>query len=82
MTVSKQVSATHYLTGALVITALTRRSSGRYLVYVNSSRLDIFDGFFGGFARRMIEGRIRDDAPLALDRFRRSLERVPTAPTR
>jgi hypothetical protein len=82
MLVSKQVSATHYFTGSLAMTALTRQRGGRYLVYVNSSRLDIFDGFVGGFARRMVEGRIRDAAPEALDRFRRNLERVPTASAR
>jgi hypothetical protein len=73
---ARQVFASHYLTGSLSLTLTTNNADGSpaYLVYLRRSRTDVFDGVFGGFVRHMVEGRIRADAPAALDALRRKLE--------
>jgi hypothetical protein len=72
---SKQVFATHYLTGALGIMALAEREgNGRLLIYANYSRVDVLQGIFGGIMRHKIEGRIRKEAPGALRALRLRLE--------
>jgi hypothetical protein len=73
---ARQVFASHYLTGSLSLTLTTNNVDGSpaYLVYLRRSRTDAFDGVFGGFVRHMVEGRIRADAPAALDALRRKLE--------
>lgn len=76
LVVAKQVFATHYLSGALAMTAVTNGSAGRsrYLLYVNGSRVDVFDGVFGGLVRRIVERRIRAEAPDVIHALRRRLE--------
>jgi hypothetical protein len=73
---ARQVFASHYLTGSLSLTLTTNNVDGSpaYLVYLRRSRTDAFDGVFGGFVRHVVEGRIRADAPAALDALRRKLE--------
>jgi hypothetical protein len=73
---ARQVFASHYLTGSLSLTLTTNNADGSpaYLVYLRRSRTDAFGGVFGGFIRHMVEGRIRADAPAALDALRRKLE--------
>jgi hypothetical protein len=72
---SKQVYATHYKNASLSVTAITgSEASGRYLVYVHRSYVDVLHGMFGGLVRRAIERRIREDAPGALENLRRRLE--------
>ena len=77
--IAKQVFASHYMTAALGITAITSGSAGsqRYLVYLNRSRTDIFDGMFGGWVRRIVERRVRSEAPRALEALRQRLEGGP-----
>ncbi|MBI2189436.1 MAG: hypothetical protein HYU37_20255 [Acidobacteria bacterium] len=74
LAVSKQVFATHYRDAAVSLTAVTARGPDRYLLYVHRSHIDVLQGFFGGLARRVIEGRIRDEAAAVLDAVRRRLE--------
>lgn len=76
----KQVYATHYLTASLSLTSITPAGDGspRYLVYARRSRADVLGGVFGGIIRKLIERRIRSEAPAALDRLRRKLETEPT----
>ena len=78
----KQVYASHYILAALSFTAITASQDGsrRYLVYLNRSRSDVFDGLFGGFIRRTIARRLRAEAPRALQALRQRLESVPPAP--
>ena len=73
---ARQVYASHYLTGSLSLTWIAGGVDGvpGYLVYLRRSRTDAFDGPFGGLVRRMVQGRIRSDAPAALDVMRRRLE--------
>jgi hypothetical protein len=72
----KQVFATHYMTGALNITALTRAqpNSGRYLVYFNRSRVDVLERWYGGLARVVIEHKIKGEAAEVLQGLRHRLE--------
>lgn len=72
----KQVYASHYLLGSLSFMAIGASPDGahRYLVYLNRSRSDVFDGLFGGFIRRTIARRLRAEAPYVLDEFRSRLE--------
>jgi hypothetical protein len=79
----KQVYATHYLNASLSVTTITpaASSSPRYLVYTRRSRTDVLGGALGGIIRRLIERRIRSEAPSALDRLRRRLETEPMRET-
>ena len=71
---SRQIFASHYITGSLAITAVIGGPSGRYLTYLNRSRVDILDGVFGGLVRRIVERRLRDEAGDVVDGLRRRLE--------
>jgi hypothetical protein len=75
----KQVYASHYLLASLSFTAISASPDGahRYLVYLNRSRSDVFDGVFGGFIRRTIARRLRAEAPQALRVLRERLESAP-----
>jgi hypothetical protein len=75
--VGKQIFATHYVTGALSVTAVLRgrESSERYLVYVNRSRVDVLDRWYGGLARTLMTRRIRDEATRVFRGLKERLER-------
>ena len=72
----KQVYASHYVLASVSFTAISASPGGRhqYLVYLNRSRSDVFDGLFGGLIRRMIARRLRAEAPQALQALRQRLE--------
>lgn len=72
----KQVYASHYILASLSFMAISASPDGthRYLVYLNRSRSDVFDGLFGGFIRRTIARRLRAEAPQALQALRQKLE--------
>jgi hypothetical protein len=78
----KQVYASHYLLASLSFMAISTSPDGsqRYLVYLNRSRSDVFDGLFGGFIRRTIARRLRAEAPHVLESFRRRIESAPPQP--
>jgi hypothetical protein len=77
----KQIYATHYSSGSLNLVALVRRpaSTGApyYLVVVNRSSIDAIGGLFGGIARKVIEGRMKRDAPGLIATFRQRIEAGP-----
>ena len=60
---SKQIYAMHYYDASLGLTLLvpdrSAASSATYVVYLNRSRIDVFDRLFGGVARRIVAGRAR-----------------------
>ena len=60
---SKQIYAMHYYDASLGLTLLlpdrTSTAPATYVVYVNRSRIDLFDGFFGGVARKIVAGKAR-----------------------
>jgi hypothetical protein len=72
---TKQLYAAHYFDASLGITLLVRDTSvmepATYVVYLNRSRVDIFDGFFGGVARRIVAGRARSLVTEQLARLQR-----------
>lgn len=72
--VGKQVFATHYSDGSLSVTAVVRDGPRRYFAYINESDLDVLDGFWGGLARRILERRMRSEAPKVLETLRHRLE--------
>jgi hypothetical protein len=75
ISVSKQVFATHYRNAAISVTVIIGSpETGRYLVYLHRSDVDVLAGTLGGLVRRVIERRIRDEAPQVLQAFRRKLE--------
>ena len=72
---SKQIYAMHYFDASLGVTLLVRDVAARvpatYVVYLNRSRIDIFDGLFGGVARRLVAGRARSLVAEQLARIQR-----------
>jgi hypothetical protein len=74
---SKQIYAMHYYDASLGLTLLVpdRRSasSGTFVVYLNRSRIDLFDGLFGGVARRIVAGRARGVVAEQLQRLQQAL---------
>jgi len=60
---SKQIYAMHYYDASLGLTLLVpdrgAGASATFVVYLNRSRIDLFDGMFGGVARRIVAGRAR-----------------------
>jgi hypothetical protein len=74
--VTRQVFATHYITGSLAVTAILGGTDGapRYLAYLNRSRVDVLNGMFGGLVRRLIERRLREESAQVVDTLRRRLE--------
>jgi hypothetical protein len=73
---SKQVYASHYMTGALGLTAIARDAGGNrhYLVHLNQSRLDVLGGWLGGIVRSMINSRLRGEAGEVVDAVRKRIE--------
>jgi hypothetical protein len=75
---SKQIYGTHYFDASLGLTVLVRdrsvSSPAMYLVYLNRSRVDIFDGLLGGIARTIVSTRARSLVATQLGRLQRSME--------
>jgi hypothetical protein len=74
LVISKQVFATHYRDASVSVSAITESEAGQYLVYANRSHVDTLQGLFGGLVRRIIERRVRDEAPGVLNALRVRLE--------
>ena len=74
---SKQIYAMHYYDASLGLTLLvpdrTSASPATYVVYLNRSRIDLFDGLFGGVTRRIVAGRARTLVAVQLERLQRVL---------
>ena len=74
---SKQIYAMHYYDASLGLTLLvpdrTVPSPATYVVYLNRSRIDLFDGVLGGVARRIVAGRARTLVAEQLHRLQRVL---------
>lgn len=75
---SRQIYAMHYFDASLGITLLIPDTavspSATYVVYLNLSRIDLFDGFWGGLARSVVKGRARSLVAEQLERLRKTLE--------
>ena len=77
LVVRKQVYASRYMNGELMLTMLFAGTGGSpsYLLVVNRSQLDELEGMFSGMKRSVIEGRIKEEAAVALAALRDALER-------
>ena len=75
----KQIFATHYMNGALALTAIVGGGPGsrRYLAYLNRSEVDVLGGFLGGLARWLVERRLKSEASDVLQGLRRRIESGP-----
>jgi hypothetical protein len=75
---SRQIYAMHYFDVSLGITLLipdkAASSPATYVVYLNRSRIDLFDGLWGGIARSVVKGRARSLVAEQLERLRETLE--------
>lgn len=75
---SRQIYAMHYFDVSLGITLLipdtAASSPATYVVYLNRSRIDLFDGLWGGIARSVVKGRARSLVAEQLERLRKTLE--------
>jgi len=74
---SKQIYAMHYFDASLGLTLLVPDRTGAghatYVVYLNRSRIDLFDGVFGGVARRIVASRAKGLVAEQLQRLQRVL---------
>jgi hypothetical protein len=75
---SRQIYAMHYFDASLGITLLVADTAAAtpttYVVYLNRSRIDLFDGVLGGIARKVVKGKARSLVAEQLERLRRTLE--------
>ena len=73
----KQVYASRYMNGDLMLTMLFSDAGGppAYLLVINRSQLDELTGMFSGMKRAAIEERVKDEATKALAALREDLER-------
>jgi hypothetical protein len=85
MTLSTQLYASHYIDGALGVTAVVCDATAAtnpaeaglhscYLAYVNRTRVDLLGGWFGVFKRAVIEDRVESEGPTLLRAVTRRLE--------
>jgi len=84
MTVSTQLYASHYIDGALGVTAVVCDARdpnpaeaglhGCYLAYLNRTRVDLLGGLFGAFKRAVIEDRVESEGPALMREVTRRLE--------
>ena len=76
LSISTQLFASHYIEGALGVTAVVcdEAHAACYLAYLNRTQIDLLGGLFGAFKRAAIEGRIESDTPKLLRNVRRRLE--------
>jgi len=83
---SKQIYAMHYYDASLGLTLLVpdraAPSPATYVVYLNRSRIDLFDGLFGGVARRLVAGRAKGLVAEQLQRLQRVLAADPSMDAR
>ena len=74
---SKQIYAMHYFDASLGLTLLvpdlSSSSPATFVVYLNRSRVDLFDGALGRIARRIASGRARTLIATQLTRLQRVL---------
>jgi hypothetical protein len=75
----------HYYDASLGLTLLvpdpSAESPATYVVYLNRSRIDLFDGAFGGIARKIVAGKARTLVSEQLQRLQRTLAHPTTLAT-
>lgn len=87
---SKQIYAMHYFDASLGLTLLVRdetaASPTTFVIYLNRSRIDLFDGVFGSITRRIVSGKARSLVAAQLGRLQRTFadsnQSTPTTASR
>lgn len=83
---SKQIYGMHYFDASLGLTLLLpdrdSATPATYVVYLNRSRVDLFDGVFGGIARRIVSAKARTFVSERLARLQRTLDTAKATPAR
>jgi hypothetical protein len=83
---SKQIYGMHYFDASLGLTLLVpdraASTEATYVIYLNRSRVDLFDGMFGGIARRIVAAKARTFVSERLARLQQTLETAAATPTR
>lgn len=76
VTISTQLFASHYINGAVGLTAILCTDAGDrcYLAYVNRTQTDLLGGLFGGLKRAIVEQRLEADAPTMLRTIKERIE--------
>jgi hypothetical protein len=76
MTISTQLFASHYVNGAVGLTAIAcgRGDGDCYLAYLNRTHTDMLGGIFGGLKRALIEERLARDTPAVLRMITQRIE--------
>lgn len=76
---TKQIYGSHYYDASLGVTVLLQdRAAAKpatYVVYLNRSRVDIFDGLLGDVARRLVTSKAKSTVAEQLGRLQQRLER-------
>ena len=73
--ISRQIFATHYVNGALAMTALVQGKRGeQHMIYLNRVSADGLTGFLSGIRRFFIERRVKSGAGAAFDWVKRRIE--------
>ena len=79
----KQIYGAHYFDASLGLTVLVRDesapSAATYVVYLNRTRIDLFDGLFGGVTRSIVSGKARGTVSDHLGLVQQRLERQYSA---
>jgi hypothetical protein len=75
--IGRPVFATHYITGGLAVTAITidAATGARYLIYRNTTSVDLLGGFFAPLRRAVLESRLKREVPAIIQKLRARLER-------
>ena len=80
---TKQIYGAHYFDASLGLTVLVRDeaapSAATYVVYLNRTRIDLFDGLFGGVTRSIVSGKARGTVSDHLGLVQQRLERLYSA---
>ena len=76
---TRQLYANHYIDSSLSLTILMEVPAGdaasdTYLLYANRSRVDAFDGLFGGVKRRMVEQTVLDGLEAILQQTKQNVQ--------
>lgn len=84
MTVSTQLFASHYINGAVGVTAIVCGApvASCYLTYLNRTHTDMLGGLFGGLKRALIKDRLESDTPAVLRVIKQRIESGPPDGTR
>jgi hypothetical protein len=74
---TRQLYGSHYYEASLGLTVLvadrTSASPATYVAYLNRSRIDMFEGVFGGLTRSIVRSRARSTVAETLERLQKNL---------